>query len=85
MQIRINKGDGHVLKLSYPNFIAFGAFSALATAFKINRALRKKGSASRIKARTIAKMFRILRRQKRKPDTSRIASVSIGKEISITI
>lgn len=49
----------------------------------MNRELRQKGSRSRIKVRTMAKMFRIIRHSKKQGEN--IVSVNIGKDVSITI
>ena len=83
MRINIKTGNGNDLKLSCPNFIALSPLSALTATFKMNRKLRKKGSRSRIKVRTMAKMFRIIRRRKKQGEN--IVSVSIGEDVKITI
>lgn len=49
----------------------------------MNRELRQKGSRSRIKVRTMAKMFRIIRHRKKQGEN--IVSVNIGEDVSIMI
>lgn len=83
MRINIKTGNSNSLKFSCPNFIAPGPLSAPAAAFRINRELRQKGSRSRIKVRTMAKMFRIIRHRKKQGEN--IVSVNIGEDVSITI
>ena len=95
--IDMNKIAAQVVSLAYkyknrqrqqpevfmPELYCSGSALRAGGAFRMNRELRQKGSRSRIKVRTMAKMFRIIRHRKKQGEN--IVSVNIGKDVSITI